>query len=269
MPLSCKPSQNADLPPSLDDLPRGTSTSHPPWTISTITRSVSSYGCAASSPPPIPCTACPSGRAIPCAAGELQLLLPRAAGVRVARRAPAPAVPNPSRRRTNLLCRTPCDIALLHGAAPLLPSPIRGLAPPASSREIAHFSASAASRLWQQKRWTDPRDPIFSAAACYSSRGDAPVRQRVRSPSSSSPCASCSLIYLTPNPQGAQIDPRVPYENVSHSNFLFACRSKILREEDLNYLYFIWTMVDVIYGWILCVCPKLSKSAAYYVFAPS
>jgi len=162
-----------------------------------------------------------------------------------------------------------------HSAAQLtvrllfLPSPIRGLAPPASSREIAHFSASAASRLWQQKRWTDPRDPIFSAAACYSSRGDAPVRQRVRSPSSSSPCASCSLIYLTPNPQGAQIDPRVPYENVSHSNFLFACRSKILREEDLNYLYFIWTMADVISGWILCVCPKLSKSAAYCVFAPS
>ena len=217
----------------------------------------------------IPYAARPPGRAIPCAAGELQLLLPRAAGVRVARRAPAPAVPNPSRRRTNLLRRTPCDIALLHGAAPLLPSPIRGLAPPASSREIAHFSASAASRLWQQKRWTDPRDPIFSAAACYSSRGDAPVRQRVRSPSSSSPCASCSLIYLTPNPQGAQIDPRVPYENVSHSNFLFACRSKILREEDLNYLYFIWTMADVISGWILCVCPKLSKSAAYYVFAPS
>ncbi|KAG2635231.1 hypothetical protein PVAP13_2NG338003 [Panicum virgatum] len=46
-------------------------------------------------------------------------------------------------------------------------------------------------------------------------------------------------------------------------------RSKILREEDLNYLYFIWTMADVISGWILCVCPKLSKSAAYYVFAPS
>jgi len=45
---SCKPSRNDDLPPSIDDLLRGTSTSLPPWTIPTITRSVSSYGCVAS-----------------------------------------------------------------------------------------------------------------------------------------------------------------------------------------------------------------------------